>query len=94
MNFTSIPVIVICCYMVGEVYKVLFKNNKNVYKLIPILVGAVGGVLGVLIHLTTPKLMNVDNYWTALGLGIVSGFSTTGTNQIVKQLLRKEEENV
>ncbi len=52
-----------------------------------------GGVLGILIYLTNPEIIfNVENIWTALLIGIVSGTSSTGTNQIIKQLFKKGEE--
>lgn len=93
MDYTSVPIIVLCSYIVGEIYKVIFKRKKDAYKLIPILVAIVGGVLGVLIYLTSPEMIfNVDNLWIALGIGIISGFSATGTNQVVKQLFLKKEE--
>ena len=93
MDYTSVPIIVLCSYIVGEIYKVIFKRKKDAYKLIPILVAIVGGVLGVLIYLTSPEMIfNVDNVWIALGIGIISGFSATGTNQVVKQLINKGKE--
>ena len=93
MDYTSVPIIVLCSYIVGEIYKVIFKRKKDAYKLIPILVAIVGGVLGVLIYLTSPEMIfNVDNVWIALGIGIISGFSATGTNQVVKQLFNKGKE--
>ena len=92
MDFTSIPIIVMCCYMIGEIYKVLFKNNKDVYKLIPILMAITGGGFGILIYLTNKEIiLNADNVWIALGLGIVSGASSTGANQMIKQIFKKEE---
>ena len=93
MDYTSVPIIVLCSYIVGEIYKVIFKRKKDAYKLIPVLVAIVGGVLGVLIYLTSPEMIfNVDNVWIALGIGIISGFSATGTNQVVKQLFLKKED--
>ncbi len=90
MEFTSIPIIVIICYIIGEIYKVLFKNKQGLYKLIPIILACFGGLLGVLIFLTNPEIMlNVSNAWTALVIGIVSGVSSTGTNQIIKQIFKK-----
>lgn len=90
MDFTSVPIIVVCCYIVGEIYKVLFKNKQEAYKLIPILVAIIGGLLGILIYLTNPEMIfNADNIWIALGIGIVSGASSTGTNQIIKQIFKK-----
>ena len=90
MDFTCVPIIVICCYIIGEIYKVLLKNKQEAYKLIPLLVAIVGGLLGVLIYFTAPEMvMNANNVWVALGIGIVSGASSTGTNQIIKQIFKK-----
>lgn len=90
MDFTSIPIIVLCCYIIGEIYKFLFKNKQTAYKLIPIVMAIIGGLLGILIYLTNPEIiLNVDNIWIALGIGIVSGASSTGANQIVKQIFKK-----
>ena len=53
-----------------------------------------GGLLGCLIYLTNPEtIFNVDNIWTALLIGMVSGSSATGANQIVKQLFKEEYVN-
>ena len=90
MEISSIPIILIICYMVAEVFKVIFKKKDNMYKLIPILVSMLGGMLGILIFLTNPEMiLNAANIWNALLVGIVSGASST-TNQIIKQLLKKE----
>ena len=93
MDFVSVPIIVLCCYMIGEIYKVIFKKNTKNYKLIPILVACFGGVFGVVIYYTAPTVIfNVDNIYSALLIGIMSGFSSTGTNQIIKQILNKKGE--
>ena len=91
MEFKSVPIIILCCYIVGEIYKTVFKQKEELYKLIPILVSILGGLLGIIIYITTPKILDVDNIYTALGIGIVSGASSTGTNQIIKQILKKGE---
>lgn len=88
MECISVPIIVLICYMIGEVYKVVLKNKQEMYKLIPVLVAFVGGILGVVIYITAPEVIfNVNNVWIALGIGIMSGFSSTGTNQVIKQLI-------
>ena len=93
MDYTSIPIIVVCCYIVGEVYKIIFRNHKEAYKYIPTVMAIVGGILGVLIYYTAIEIMdNVDNVWVALVVGITSGVECTGTNQIIKQLFKKDEE--
>lgn len=93
MDFTSVPIIVVCCYIIGKIYKVLFKNKQEAYKLIPIVMAIIGGLLGIIIYLTNPEMiLNAENIWIALGIGIVSGASSTGANQIVKQIFKKGEE--
>lgn len=95
MDFSSVPIIVVCCYIVGEIYKVLFRNKQEAYKLIPILVAVIGGLLGVLIYFTTPQMMfNATNPWIALGIGIISGFSATGTNQVIKQIYKENKRRI
>ena len=52
----------------------------------------IGGVLGIIIYLTHPEIiLNAENIWVALGIGIVSGASSTGANQIIKQIFKKGE---
>lgn len=87
MDLISIPIIVVCCYMVGEIYKVIFKKKSKAYKLIPILVALLGGVMGCVIFYTSPQIMNVNEIYSAILIGIISGFSSTGANQVVKQLI-------
>lgn len=92
MNFSSVPIIVVCCYLVGEIYKQIFKKKTETYKFIPVVLAVVGGVLGVVVFLTNPEMIfNAANVWVALGVGIVSGVSATGANQIVKQLFGKQK---
>ena len=87
MGLSSIPIIVIISYMVGEIYKVIFKNKECMYKLIPVVVSIVGGIIGIFIYLTNSEMiLDANNVWTALLIGITSGASATNANQIIKQL--------
>lgn len=94
MDFASLPIIVVCCYIVGELYKLIFKRKEDpAYKFIPLLLATLGGILGIVIYFTNPEIIfNAENVWVALMIGIVSGVSATGTNQIVKQLFFKQSE--
>ena len=93
MENVGIPIIVIICYMIGELYKLIFKN-KETYKIIPIITTLFGGVIGVIIYYTNPSvLLNPTDVWTALLLGFISGAGSTGTNQIIKQLFKLSEES-
>lgn len=87
MEFTCVPIIIIICYMVGEIYKVIFKRKEELFKLIPIIVTITGGIISILIYLTNKEIIfNADNIWIALQIGLVSGASATTTNQIIKQV--------
>ena len=91
MEFTCVPIIIIICYVVGEIYKVIFKVKEELYKLIPIIVTITGGIIGILIYLTNKEIIfNADNVWIALEIGLVSGASATTTNQIIKKVFKKE----
>lgn len=92
MEFSSVPIIVLCCYIIGEIYKIVFKNKKEWYKLIPLILYIFGGIIGIVIFYTNPEMiLDAHNVWVALGVGIVSGASSTGANQIIKQVFSKDK---
>lgn len=92
MDYMSVPIIVVCCYIVGEIYKFIFVKKQEAYKLIPIILAMLGGVIGSIMYITNPEMIfNAANIWVALGIGIVSGASSTGANQIIKQLFGNKE---
>lgn len=94
MNFTAVPIIVICCYLCGEIYKTIFRNHTNAYRFIPLVTSVLGGILGVVIFLTNPEvILDAPNIWIALGVGIVSGASATGANQIIKQIFQQTNDD-
>lgn len=91
MNVVGIPAIVLLCYLFGEIYKVLFKKNTKKYKIIPFVVAIFGAILAIIIYLTEPKvLLSATNVWEAIVIGIVSGFSSTGSNQAIKQMVKSK----
>ena len=94
MDFVSVPIIVVCCYVLGELYKLVFRKKTQAYKFIPITMCVIGGILGIIMFYTEPTMIfDADNAWGALGIGMVSGVSATGTNQIIKQLFGKNKES-
>lgn len=80
-GFTEIASIVVICYLIGEGVKVSVIDNKY----IPVIVGAVGGILGIIAYYVMPGL-EVGNVLDAVASGIVSGLASTGCNQVYKQL--------
>lgn len=82
-EIASFPVIIIICYFVGIICK-SFKNEK-LDSFIPDIVGVVGLVLGLVIYFTIPNFIPADNWAVAVAIGIVSGLSAVGVNQVIKQ---------
>lgn len=81
LGITGVAVITVICFLVGQAVKVTGLDNKY----IPVIVGAAGGVLGVVGMLVMPDFPATD-YLTAVAVGIVSGLAATGINQVYKQL--------
>ena len=85
MDITSIGTslaIVVICYLVGLGAKIVPQIKDNY---IPVIVGAVGGMLGVAGMYVIPDFPAHD-VMTAVAVGIMSGLASTGVNQIYKQV--------
>lgn len=93
MKLITIPIIIVVCYMVGEIIKVIFEKQTKVKKVIPFVLGLLGLMLGVLIYLTNKELIQTTNIWDSMLIGSISGLSATGTNQIVKKINELKGEN-
>ena len=77
--------ITVIAYLVGMGVKASAINDKW----IPIIVGSVGAVLGVVGMFIMPDFPATD-YITAVAIGIVSGLAATGAHQIGKQMSEVE----
>ncbi len=92
MDFFCVPVLAIICYCVGELLKMSILRKKRQHKYIPAIVGVSGGILGCISYYISPELIcNVTSPITAIAIGIGSGLSATGGNQIMKQFFKKEK---
>lgn len=80
-GIASVAVITVICYLIGMAVKATAIENKW----IPIIVGASGGVLGVVGMMVMADFPATD-YLTAIAVGIVSGLAATGVDQIGKQM--------
>ena len=81
-SMTTVIAIVVICYLIGLAAKTIPAVKDNY---IPVIVGAFGGILGVLgmyVILDFPA----QDILNAIAVGIVSGLSSTGVNQVYKQL--------
>lgn len=84
----NVVAITVIAYLVGIGCKAVDRVND---KYIPVIVGAVGGVLGVIGLYTMPDFP-VHDILNAIAVGIASGLASTGCNQIVKQLSQKGDD--
>lgn len=82
-DFATVVAICVICYLIGMGIKASPLNDKY----IPIIVGVCGGLLGVLGFYVMPAFP-ADNIMDAIAIGITSGLSATGANQIGKQLTK------
>ncbi len=80
-GIAGVAAITVICYLVGAGVKASNIDSKFV----PVIVGAAGGVLGVVGYFFMPDFPAHD-ILTAIAVGIVSGLAATGINQAVKQL--------
>ena len=94
MEYIGIPSIIVICYLVGEIFKLLILKKKSKYKYVPIIVGTTGGVLGILSYFISPNIvLNVDDPFIATSIGIVSGLASTGSHEIITKILSQITKN-
>lgn len=92
MEIVCIPVIATAIYGIIEAYKMVF-NTEKAKRIIPILAGVLGVALGIAAFYLCPMILPTDNVFMAAVIGLVSGLSSVGINQIGKQLTKKDGEN-
>ena len=80
-GMAGVAAITVIAYAAGMLVRAGSINNKW----IPVICGAVGGVLGVAGLFVMPDFPAGDVI-TACAVGIVSGLAATGVDQMVKQL--------
>ena len=78
----TVGAITVISYLVGMACKAM---DSIPDKYIPVIVGTVGAILGV-VGLYTVADFPANDILNALAVGIASGLASTGANQIVKQL--------
>jgi hypothetical protein len=76
--------IMIICGFVGFGIKTGCGGEQKVARWIPLIMGLLGGVLGVVYRFINPVYAQMD-VLMAIASGIVSGLASTGAHQILKQ---------
>ena len=87
LGIISVAAITVICYLVGMACKAAeFVDDRK----IPVIMGISGAILGVVAYLTHMPEFEGFHILTAIAVGVVSGFSATGINQIFKQAGKEE----
>ncbi|MBQ3010532.1 MAG: phage holin family protein [Oscillospiraceae bacterium] len=81
-GMATVVAITVISYLLGEAVKLIPAVE---HKIIPVICGSAGGVLGILAMHIMPAFPAQD-YLTAAAVGIASGLAATGCNQVRKQL--------
>ena len=83
---STVVAIVAITYLIGLAVKAIPQIKDNY---IPIIVGIAGGILGIIGMYVIPDFP-ANDILNAIAVGIVSGLSSTGVNQIYKQQVKKD----
>ena len=81
LGVAGVAAIGVIAYLIGEAVKISPADNKY----IPVICGTAGALLGVAAMYTVPEFPAGDII-NAIAVGIVSGLSATGADQIAKQM--------
>ncbi len=91
IELISVPVIVSIVYAVIEVLKKAFNSNEKFLRVIPMISLVIGVVCGVVAYYAVPGYIEATNVFVAIVIGGASGLSATGTNQVIKQLIKPKD---
>lgn len=88
LNYTTIPVIVVICYIAITA----IKSTKIESKWYPLISCGLGMLIGVAMHYIVPEFIGATSLVVAVISGGVSGLAATGSNQVLKQLMKSAED--
>lgn len=87
LNYSAIPVIVVICYIAITA----IKNTKISNKWYPLISCALGAITAVAMFYIVPSFISAASLVAAIISGAISGLAATGSNQVIKQLLKSAE---
>lgn len=93
LNLISVPAIATIVYWVINIIKHAVGENEKFKKFIPLIAAALGVVCGIICYYAVPSIIPAPNIVVAIVIGGASGLTATGTNQIIKQLGKKDGED-
>ncbi len=90
LELISVPAIVTVVYVLIEIIKKCVGENEKFKRFIPLIATAIGAICGVICFFALPSIIPASNVVVAIVIGGASGLTATGTNQIIKQLGKKD----
>ena len=90
LELISVPAIVTVVYTLIEIIKKCVGENEKFKRFIPLIATAIGVICGVVCFFALPSIIPASNVVVAIVIGGASGLTATGTNQIIKQLGKKD----
>lgn len=92
-DFYYVPLIAGLCFSFIEMLKRTFKNNKKLKNAYPLISTIFGALLGVIIFVLDPFVMQTDSMFTCIFMGMTSGLSATGGNEMVQRIKKITRNN-
>ena len=90
LELISVPAIVTVVYTLIEIIKKCVGENEKFKRFIPLIATEIGVICGVVCFFALPSIIPASNVVVAIVIGGASGLTATGTNQIIKQLGKKD----
>lgn len=92
-TFITVPVITSIVYAIIDIVKTATNSNEKFLKLVPLVACALGIICGVISFYCVPGVLDTTNVFVAIVIGGASGLAATGTNQVIKQLTKKDDKD-
>jgi len=88
--FITVPVITSIVYAIIDIIKTATNNNEKFLKFVPLIACVLGIICGVICFYCVPGVLETTNVFVAIVIGAASGLAATGTNQVIKQLTKND----
>ena len=93
LNLISVPAIATVTYWIIEAIKYACGGNEKFKRLIPIIAGVLGAILGAICFYLLPDIVPATNVIVAIVIGASSGWTSVGFNQVIKQVTKGDDSN-
>lgn len=88
LNYSTIPIIVVICYIAITA----IKSTRIDSRWYPLISCGIGVFIGVAMYFVLPQFLGATSMTVAIVSGAVSGLAATGSNQVLKQLMKETKE--